>query len=202
MYIVVCRDVAAFLRFWPMVNNISGDMAFGLSSSGDDINLYDADGNLVDFLSFTSSAPWPSDAIVTGTSIELTDPLSDNNSGKNWKSGLIGGTPGVINFQSVHSDSTDTLPLTDCRLTCFPNPFRDYTTMRVEVAAAGRYRIEIYDIQGKLVNTLTDQSIEAGEYYIDWYGKNFNNAPLPGGVYIVRLSGETQYYSTRVIILK
>ena len=74
--------------------------------------------------------------------------------------------------------------------------------MRVEVSAAGRYRIEIYDIQGKLVNTLTDQSIEAGEYYIDWYGKTSNNAPLPGGVYIIRLSGEKQHYCTRVIILK
>ena len=63
MYIVVCREVAAFRLFWPMVSNITGDMAFGLSSSGDDINLYDADGNLVDFVSYTSNAPWPTDAI-------------------------------------------------------------------------------------------------------------------------------------------
>ena len=74
--------------------------------------------------------------------------------------------------------------------------------MKVEVSVPGRYRIEIYDIQGKLQNTITDQSIDAGEYYIDWYGKNSNNAKLPAGVYIIRLSGEKQHYTTRVIILK
>jgi flagellar hook assembly protein FlgD len=74
--------------------------------------------------------------------------------------------------------------------------------MRIEVSAAGRYRIEIYDIQGKLLNTVADQDIEQGEYYLDWYGKAYNNAPLPGGVYIIKLSGENQNYSTRVIILK
>ena len=52
MYIVVCRDAAAFRQFWPGITNITGDMGFGLSSSGDDINLYDADGNLVDFVSY------------------------------------------------------------------------------------------------------------------------------------------------------
>ena len=69
------------------------------------------------------------------------------------------------------------------------------------MSAAGRYRIEIYNIQGKLMNTIADQNIEAGEYYIDWYGKGHNNAPLPEGVYIIRLSGENQHYSTRVINL-
>jgi hypothetical protein len=202
MYIVVCRDVAAFRQFWPAITNITGDMGFGLSSSGDDINLYDSDGNLVDFVNYAITTPWPTDANITGSSIELTDPLSDNNAGKNWKSGLSGGTPGTINFHTIHNDTTGGLPESGCRLTCFPNPFRDYTTMRVEVSAAGKYRIEIYDIQGKLLNTVADQNIEQGEYYLDWYGKGYNNAPLPEGVYIIKLSGENQHYNTRVIILK
>jgi hypothetical protein len=202
MYIVVCRDAAAFRSFWPMASGITGDMDFGLSSSGDDINLYDAEGNLVDFVSFSPFTPWPADVNITGASIELTNPLSDNNAGKNWKSGLIGGTPGTVNFQTVRPDSTGGIPVSDCSVSCYPNPFRDYTTIRVEVSVSGRYRIEIYDIQGKLINTLADQSIETGEYYLDWYGKGYNNTPLPEGIYIVRLTGEKQHSNIRVIILK
>ena len=201
MYIVVCREVAAFRLFWPGIKNITGDMGFGLSSSGDNINLYDADGNRVDFLSYTPNSPWPTDPNINGASIELTDPLSDNNAGKNWKSGLSGGTPGTINSQTVSHDTTGGLP-ESCHLTCYPNPFSDYTTIRVEVSVAGRYRIEIYNIQGKLMKILTDQNIDAGEYYIDWYGRSGSNAPLPEGVYIIRLTGENQHYNTRVIILK
>ena len=202
MYIVVCRNLTAFRLFFPRVANVTGDMDFGLSSSGDNINLYDPDGNLVDFVSYSSNAPWPTDANGTGKTIELMDPFSDNNVGKNWKSGISGGTPGAKNSQSVQSDNSGE-PLTGgCSISCFPNPFSDYTTMSVRVSVSGRYKIEIFNIQGQLVSILTDQIIEAGEYFIDWYGISEHNAPLPGGVYIVRLSGEKQHNYSRVIILK
>ncbi len=201
-FLVVCRNVAAFRGFLPEIMNITGDMGFGLSSSGDNINLFDREGNLVDFVNYGTSAPWPEDANGTGLTIELTDPLSDNNMGKNWKSGLVGGSPGMVNFRYIAPDSSGQDEIADCRLTCYPNPFRDYTTMMVEVKAAGRYRIEVFNIQGNLVNTLTDQTIEPGVYYIDWSGKSQNNAPLPAGVYIIKLSGKNQHFNTRVIILK
>ncbi len=177
MYIVVCREMAAFRLFWPRITNTAGDLEFGLSSSGDDVNLYDPDRNLIDFVRFSTTAPWPADANGTGLSIELRDPLSDNNIGQNWKSGPRGGTPGTINFQTVPSDPTDGSTDGYCSLTCYPNPFRDYTTVRLEVTEAGRYRIEIFDIQGKPVRILADQSIESGDYYIDWDGTSNNNSP-------------------------
>jgi hypothetical protein len=202
MYVVVCRDMEAFKQFCPKVSNTLGDFEFGLSSSGDDVNLYDSDGNLIDFVRFATTAPWPANANGTGLSIELSDPLSDNNNGSNWKSGKTGGTPGAVNFQTVPDDPTDGPTTTSCSLMCYPNPFTDYTTLRLEVAEAGRYRIEIYDIQGKPVRVLADQSIESGEYYIDWDGSSNNNSPLPGGVYIIKLYGEKQHFSLKVIILR
>jgi len=202
MYVVVCRDAPAFRLFWPRVSNVTGDMGFGLSSSGDNINLYDPDGNLVDFVSFSPDAPWPVDASGTGKTIELRDPFSDNNAGINWKSGISGGTPGTKNSQSVQTDTTGEPLNSGCSISCFPNPFSDYTTMSVRVSESGRYKIEIFNVRGQLVSILTDQIIEAGEYYIDWYGTSQQNAQLPGGVYIVRLLGEKQRNSTKVIILK
>ena len=202
MYVTICRNSDAFRQFQPGVTNITGDMNFGLSSSGDDINLYDPDGNLVDFVSYTTVSPWPSDAVLTGSSIELTDPLSDNNLGKNWKSSLVGGTPGKTNFRTVTPGTPGESKPESCSLTCYPNPFRDYTTVSVEVTISGRYKIEIYNLQGKLLNTIADQTLEAGGYYIDWYGTGSNGNPLPNGIYILRLTGEKQRVNSRVIILK
>jgi hypothetical protein len=201
MCLVVCRDLAAFRSFWPEVTNSTGDMVFGLSSSGDKVNLYDTEGNLVDFVNYEIYAPWPADVDVTGESIELTDVFSDNNAGKNWKSNLPGGSPGKINLQSFKQENPGE-PLTECRLSCSPNPFRDYTSIRIEVAVAGKYRIEIINSQGRPVNTIDDQTIEAGEYYIDWYGNASNGVRVPDGVYIIRLSGEKQQFHTRVILLR
>ena len=202
MYLVVCREAAAFRQFCPEVANVTGDLGFGLSSSGDDINLYDPEGNLVDFVSFSPDAPWPSGANGTGASIELTDPFADNNSGVNWKSGANGGTPGSRNFNWVNSDTSGVSDTKSSSISCYPNPFSDYTTMRLGINATGKYRIDIFNIQGKLINTIADQTLEAGEYYIDWHGTSAKNAPLPSGIYMVRLSGNHQYINTKVIILK
>jgi hypothetical protein len=201
MYIVVCHNLNAFRSFWPQVTNSTGDFEFGLSSSGDKVNLYDHEGNLVDFVDYEIDYPWPEDADATGNPIELTDAFSDNNKGNNWKTSPPWGTPGTINFQSSNRGNTGS-QIPGGSLSCYPSPFQDYTTIRVEVADAGRYRIEIYNIQGNLLNTISDQNIEAGEYYIDWHGNSSSGVPVPEGVYIIRLTGETHHLNTRVIRLK
>jgi hypothetical protein len=200
MYLVVCRDLAAFRSVWPKITNSTGDMAFGLKSSGDVVNLYDPDNNLVDFVEYDNDTPWPTIEDGSGESIELKDAFSDNNAGKNWKSNPSGGTPGKINMQYFNQDNDG--KLTKCSLSCYPNPFRDYTTIRIEIAIAGKYRIEIYNFQGKLLNTISDQTFEAGVYYIDWYGNTYNELPLPDGIYLIKLSGEKQHFNTSVVILK
>ncbi len=151
MYIVLCRDLTAFRQFWPAVLNSTGDMNFGLSSLGDNINLYDPDGNLVDFVNFTSYSPWPADANGTGASIELINPELDNNVGSNWRSSINGGTPGIINIHSTTTDTIDGLEAVSCSMTCYPNPFRDNTTIMVEVPVEGKYKVEVFNLMGKLV---------------------------------------------------
>lgn len=200
MYVVVCRDIAAFRKLVPNVKNITGDLNFGLSSSGDDVNLYDPQGNLIDFVNYTPNPPWPTDANGTGASIALTSPFLDNNLGENWKASLNGGTPGERNFVT-DVNSTEEDPSTGCSLSCFPNPFRDYTTIRIEVSRPGKYKLEVYDLQGRLIKTLTDQTLKPGPYSIDWAGNSSTRGLLKGGIYIIRLSGANQIRNLKVIYL-
>jgi hypothetical protein len=201
MFIVICRDIEAFRLVFPDVKNATGNMNFGLSSSGDDINLFDPQGKLIDFVNFTANPPWPTDANGTGATIELVNPLRDNNAGNNWKSRASGGTPGVRNILTSLT-SPDENTSSGCTLSSFPNPFRDYTTIWFEIMKSGRYKLEIFDLQGNLLNTLADQIFEPGPYYYDWGGKNSASGLLQGGVYIIRLSGVNQNCILKVIYLK
>jgi hypothetical protein len=201
MYIVICRDLAAFRSNWTRVVNSIGDFEFGLDSSGDDVNLYDPDGNLVDFVNFDNHDPWPRYPDNSGGPIELTDPFSDNNAGQNWKATIQGGSPGFMNTKLSENSSTGERSEI-ASLTSYPNPFSDYTTFRIDVAVAGKYRVEVYNMYGKLLNTILDQNLEKGDFYIDWYGDSGNGIRLPVGVYIVRLSGEKYEFNTRIIVLK
>jgi hypothetical protein len=201
-YIIVCRDTVAFRLYNQRIVNIAGNFKFGLSSTGDDINLFDPEGKLIDFVHYSINPPWPTDANGTGSSIELLNPLTDNNKGKNWKSSPLGGTPGTLNLNTLPTESANENPLSGCSLSCFPNPFHDYTTVRINAAVTGKYKLEVYDLTGKLINVLADQRIDPGAYYIEWNGRDNKNAMLPGGIYIIRMSGENQQCYVKVIILK
>jgi hypothetical protein len=61
-----------------------------LSDSGEQISLLDSDGNIVDCVNYSSSAPWPSMANGTGSSIVLCDPQAENNLASNWQSANSG----------------------------------------------------------------------------------------------------------------
>lgn len=202
MHFVVCRELAAFRLLLSGVKNAVGDMNFGLGSIGDDINLFDADGVLIDFVNYTPNLPWPVDANGTGASIELTDPLKDNNNGSNWQASADGGTPGDINLLALPLNINDAISSSGFNLDCYPNPFRDYTTLRLEAVVPGNYKLEVYDIQGRLLNVLADQNIDSGAYYIDWDGRDSGNELMPGGIYIVRLSGANLDLHLKVIMVK
>jgi len=201
-YLVICREMEAFRLLIPDVKNTIGNLPFGLGSNGNDINLYDADGVLIDFVNYTPNQPWPTDANGTGSTIELTNAWSDNNNGSNWISSPDGGSPGVLNHFTFPLIDKETIASAAFALDCYPNPFRDYTSLRIEAPVAGDYKLEVYDLQGRTVNILAKQVIDAGVYYFDWDGSDSNNNRLPGGVYIVRLSGANLDLHLKVVLMK
>ncbi|MEZ4984022.1 MAG: hypothetical protein R2795_03115 [Saprospiraceae bacterium] len=65
-----------------------------MSNGGETLTLTDADGNIVDEVTFDDSFPWPTSPDGFGASLVLCDPNADNNDGANWQAAL---TPtGVI----------------------------------------------------------------------------------------------------------
>ncbi len=199
--VVICRETEAFSLIYPKIKNMTGEMNFGLSSSGDDINLFDPQGNLIDFVKYTPDSPWPTDANGTGASIELTDPFKDNNLGGNWKSRYDGGTPGERNFLTDVT-ATDENSSSGCTISCFPNPFRDFTSLSFEVNRPGRYKLEVYDLQGRLLKILADQIFEPGQYFLEWDGKDSFGGLTRSGIYIIRLSGAGMSRNLKVIYLE
>ena len=72
-----------------------------LANTGEDIDLRDSNSNQIDFVIYKNSSPWPSiPSTSPGPSIELINPLLDNNNGYNWlksTNDYPSGTPGTRN---------------------------------------------------------------------------------------------------------
>ncbi len=200
-FIVICRNKERFRYFNPETENLTGELPFGLSSSGESLLLYNVNRQLMDVVNYQVQTPWPTQALGTGATIELIHPDADNGKGENWKANLIGGTPGSVNSMT---EDTGEVPLPEGLnpvLDCFPNPFSDYSTIRFEVPANGHYRLEVVDMHGRLVALLADHYLEAGAYWIDWSGNEESGASSGAGIYLVRLTGNKNLASRKIVKL-
>jgi predicted secreted protein len=82
-------------------------------------------------------------------------------------------------------------------LPAFPNPFNPQTVLTFQVPRAGRIRLVIWDVNGRIVQTLTDRVFEAGTHSM-----LFTGAALPSGVYFAQLQGAAMSRTQKLVLLK
>ncbi|MBN2023268.1 MAG: lamin tail domain-containing protein [Pirellulales bacterium] len=82
-YLVVARDAAALAVKYPSIT-IVGDYSGGLSDFGERIVLVDPAGNPADEVHYYDDGRWPAMADGGGSSLELRNPLIDNNVAEAW----------------------------------------------------------------------------------------------------------------------
>ena len=80
----------------------------------------------------------------------------------------------------------------------WPNPFNPRTTfglrLAVDVAAA---RLRVHDLRGRLIETLHDGALAAGEHRFVWQPRQ-----VASGVYLYRLEGGGQVVTGKVVLTK
>ncbi|MGY2131297.1 T9SS-dependent M36 family metallopeptidase [Hymenobacter sp. HD11105] len=81
-------------------------------------------------------------------------------------------------------------------LTASPNPANDQTWLDFTLTQSGSYRLEVLNMQGKVVSVVAEGSGEAGENY----SFKFVKGRLAAGVYMARLSSGKQNKFTRVVL--
>ena len=67
-------------------------------------------------------------------------------------------------------------------LSARPNPFNPRTKIEYGLPREGHVTLRVYDIQGRLVSTLVNGRVNAGNHTVE-----FNGDKLPSGVYMMRL---------------
>jgi hypothetical protein len=70
----------------------------------------------------------------------------------------------------------------------YPNPFNPETTLRFELSESARVSIQVFDLCGKPVNILTDDTYQPGAYKIIWNGRDARNRLAATGIYFLRIS--------------
>ena len=107
----------------------------------------------------------------------------------------IVGDASVLKLMKI---SSSTVPEAFSLLPVYPNPFNPITTIRFNVGTTSALsQVKIYDINGRLVETLVDEALELGQHTVQWNATAFSS-----GVYFVRMESETFSASQKILLLK
>ena len=104
--------------------------------------------------------------------------------------------------QLIDITSDFVLPTQTALLGNFPNPFNPATTIRYYLSRNGKVSLNIYNILGQEVRTLLNRHQTAGEYSIQWDGKNNAGQPVSSGIYIYRIQSGEFIKSHKMMLIK
>ncbi|MHB8080445.1 MAG: FlgD immunoglobulin-like domain containing protein [Candidatus Krumholzibacteriia bacterium] len=83
-----------------------------------------------------------------------------------------------------------------------PNPFNPATTIRFDLPAAGRVRLSVYDVAGRLVRTLVDNSLAEGPHEAVWDGRDASGRGVGAGSYFARLLAGGRRETVRMSLVR
>jgi hypothetical protein len=84
----------------------------------------------------------------------------------------------------------------------YPNPFNPMTRIEFSLGERERVSVRIYDISGKLVRSLVQETVSAGRHSVLWNGADEYGSPVASGVYVCRLETHGREAMRKIVLLR
>lgn len=96
----------------------------------------------------------------------------------------------------------NSMPAGQSEIIASPNPFNAATTITVELSAAGRLQVYVFDVLGRKVATLANRPYSAGTQKIVWNGRDDHGNAVASGVYLCRVIVADKEHVQKLVLLK
>ncbi|MFC0876744.1 polysaccharide lyase family protein [Saccharicrinis sp. FJH2] len=83
------------------------------------------------------------------------------------------------------------------KLNCYPNPLKESVTISYYASESETVKVDILNLQGKLIDTVFDGTIPQGETNFSW-----TTGSLSSGTYICKISTSHNIYTTKLFVMK
>ncbi len=84
----------------------------------------------------------------------------------------------------------------------YPNPFNPSTTITFDLSEDSDVKISIYDMTGRLIRELVNQTMTIGSKKINWDGKDEAGNPVSGGIYLYNLQTGDYSQTKKMVLLR
>jgi len=138
-------------------------------------------------LVFDDWVPSELGACSTSCSITTTDHRPFNN--------IIIGEVYVLDETGIEEGATQ--PAATLLHSPVPNPFASSTTITFELAEPGIVRLNVFDLSGRLMETLIDGAMITGVH-----SAVFEGTGMASGIYLIRLEDSSTTITSRVVLMR
>jgi len=115
---------------------------------------------------------------------------------------LIGGNPITFICPTVTAIPDGTMPEKTELMQNSPNPFNPTTTIRFDLRTAGHVTVNIYDVSGRRVRALVDQTLPAARHQVEWDATDNSGRQVATGVYLMKLIAGDFTQTRKMVLLK
>lgn len=154
-----------------------------------ELEYFPEDSELV----FTPSSPWPDSSEIEFCLVSASDLCDEDYCPANSISDTF-----CFTFNTNYSAiSEDGKPIS-FSLKLFPNPFNASLSINAPLAE----KLEIYDIEGRLIADLSNQVDGSSNNSVFWDGTDNRGSKVSSGIYLVKISRENQNILRRAILIR
>lgn len=105
----------------------------------------------------------------------------------------------VVDYTEPVTAVGDQTTLSVGRARAHPNPFRLGTSIEFSTQAEGPVSVDIYDLQGRLVRTIREAFLPAGNQSLSWNGLDDFGKAAPSGVYFAQVKGRNEALAAKLV---
>ena len=103
----------------------------------------------------------------------------------------------VLVFVLDAPDRNSQIPKVTMLGSAYPNPFNSSTSLEYSLAHTSETRIDLFNINGRLIETFVNHTVSAGVHQLNIDGKL-----LASGVYFLKLQADDKSFSQKLLLLK
>ena len=207
MDVLTAGVIGSIKVYTNITHTYRGDLVVTLvSPAGTSVVLHNRTGSGTDNL----TGWFPGDFTPAGN---LSSLLGQNMQGT-WRltvADQAGGDTGTLNqwcLQIVYAPpyvagvDDETVPSVLALAGNYPNPFNPVTNIKFDLPVRGHVTLQIFDVAGRLVRTLVDETMEAATHTAVWNGTDDAGRVVSSGAYYCRVSSGGAMATSKLLLLK
>ena len=105
-------------------------------------------------------------------------------------------------IQGIWTSVKENGPVNSMQVSSYPNPFRDETVIGFETREDSRVSIDIFNMDGQLVNRLFDSNVGAGKHEVRWDGSNRDGNRVAEGMYFYRVQAGNGINTGKLMLME